>query len=180
MKFHSFFKMLSLFAVALLVGCAQPAKMEQMIVHPSALGGHTIKPHLSQSIVIDNVSGGQETNPLWTSEVSSEEFSKALEASLKGIGAFTLNNGRYALNAKLLSIKKPLFGFNMTVRTSVHYILTNLETKTAVFDKNINASYTATVGDAFIGTKRLQMANEGAIRENIRHFLLALTDLDLE
>ena len=180
MKQTNIFKTLSLLAVTILVGCAQPAKMEQMVVHPADLDVSTMSPLFSKAIAMDIVSGGKKTNPLWMSDVSSEDFGKALEMSLKGVGIFAIEKGRYALNAKLLSVMKPFMGFNMTVHSTVHYTLMDLETKTMVFDEDIKASYTATVGDAFSGVTRLKMANEGSIRENIHRFLLALSALSLK
>ncbi|HBN22708.1 MAG TPA: hypothetical protein DD412_05665 [Holosporales bacterium] len=180
MKIKSIFKSLSLLAVMVLAGCAQPAKMEKMVVGADDLKDYTINTAFSNAISVEPVSGGQETNPLWMSDVASKDFELALVESLKGIGSFSADNSGYALNAKLLSVKKPFMGFNMTVHSRVHYTLTDLKTKTALFDEDIEASYTATVGDAFMGIKRLQLANEGAIRENIRRFLLALSELKLQ
>ena len=180
MSFNNILKSISLFAVAVLIGCAQPAKMENMIVQATDIKGYEPNVAFSKNVALEPVTGGKETNPLWISNVASEDFEKALEASLNGMGVFTSDNGRYSLNAKLLSVKKPLMGFNMTVHSSVHYTLKDLTTKTNIYDEDVNASYTATVGDAFVGTKRLQMAIEGSVYENIRQFLKEISRIELK
>jgi hypothetical protein len=43
----------------------------------------------------------------------------------------------------------------------------------------LKASYTATMGDAFIAATRLRLATEGAARENIRLGLKKLSQLKL-
>ncbi len=180
MQIKSIFKSLTFLAVTILVGCAQPAKMEKMVVGTEDLKDYQTNTALSNAIGIEDVSGGQDTNPLWMSDVASKDFELALTESLKGVGLFSAENSRYALNAKLLSVKKPFMGFNMTVHSRVHYKLTDLKTKAALFDEDIEASYTATVGDAFMGVERLRLANEGSIKENIRRFLVVLSELKLQ
>ena len=180
MKIKYIFKSFSFLAVVALVGCAQPAKMAQMVVGPDDLKEYQINTAFSNAIAIEEVSGGQETNPLWMSDVASKDFEMALAESLKGVEMFSTENAPYTLNAKLLSVKKPFMGFNMTVHSKVHYTLTDTKNKIALFDEDIEASYTATVGDAFMGVKRLRLANEGSIKENIRRFLLVLSELRLK
>ena len=66
---------------------------------------------------------------------------------------------------------QPLIGFDMTVTSHIAYSLVRNATQEAVLQETIVAPYTATVGDAFLGVKRLQLANEGSVRENVRQFL---------
>ena len=42
----------------------------------------------------------------------------------------------------------------------------------------MNATYTAKFSDSFIAVKRLQLANEGVIRESITNFLKKLRELN--
>lgn len=42
---------------------------------------------LRNKLAIKDVTGGTETNPMWVSKVSSSDFEKALEASLKSAGS---------------------------------------------------------------------------------------------
>ena len=54
----------------------------------------------------------------------------------------------------------------MTVIVTVHYTIVDERNK-IVFDQTIVTPCTATVGDAFVGVKRVRIASEGAIRSNI-------------
>ncbi len=68
---------------------------------------------------------------------------------------------------------QPLAGFDMTVKASVKYTLTDTQTGKKVFDEFVSTSHTATMGDTVIGVQRLRLANQGAIKKNIK----ALIDL---
>ena len=72
-----------------------------------------------------------------------------------------------------------LFGIDMTVITYIRYRLTDLQTTMTIFDKTIIASYTATFSDAFLGTDRLKMANEGSGKENIKGLIEKLETLKI-
>jgi len=68
-----------------------------------------------------------------------------------------------------ISIK--IFNHRGVITMSVKYTLLNYKDKSIVFQKTIKSPYTATVGDAFAGVKRLQLANEGSTKENIYRLL---------
>ena len=74
-----------------------------------------------------------------------------------------------------MSVAQPLLGLDMTVTTHVRYTLKDTQSGSVVLDKMLVASYTATVGDAFVGAKRLRLANEGAAKENLRSLVLSLS-----
>ncbi len=167
--------------VALLAGCATPARMEQMTaqVAPSAMASADAR--LKGAIAVADVTGGKDTNPMWTSQVSSETFRQSLEASLTQAGLFSkvLSAGKYTLTADLLKLDQPLVGLNMTVGSTVRYSLIDVATKKEVYGKTLTVSYTAKMSDAFVGTERLRLANEGAIRENIKALMNDLVTLKL-
>lgn len=76
----------------ILAGCAQPAQKAAMVpgsISPAPSAG---KYHGSVSKV--SGFGGEETNPMWTSEISSEDFQAALVTSLVQAGIFS-STGRY-------------------------------------------------------------------------------------
>jgi hypothetical protein len=81
----------------------------------------------------------------------------------------------HPVDVNLLGLSQPAIGFDMTVTSHVNY---------KVFDKagqpylleTIDAPFTATMSDAFVGVKRLQMANEGSIRTSIEKFFVKLRD----
>jgi hypothetical protein len=117
------------------------------------------------------VTGGSETIPIWTSQVSLENFQIALNESLTKAG-LVIEQGSYSLNANLGALEQPLVGIGMTVRVSVDYKIKNEATGAILLDETIESAYTARRSDAFVGIKRLRLTNEGAIiRRNIKQFL---------
>lgn len=122
---------------------------------------------LHQNVVVGDVTGGQQTNPMWTSQVSSEDFAEALRQTFAAHAMLATETGEYRLEAQLVELKQPLAGLNMTVTSRVSYTLFNVETDEIVFEEIIEEEYTAQMSDAFVGVERLRLANEGSIRENI-------------
>jgi len=119
------------------------------------------------AVEVAGVTGGKDTNPLWTSQVGNEQFTEALKQSLQLHTLLAENDGRYKLVTELQEIKQPFAGFSMTVKVDVRYVLTDTQTDETLFDEVIHTEYTAAFGDALVGSKRLQLANEGAIKSNI-------------
>lgn len=151
---------------------AQPADPQKMLV--ISVERHApADPALAHGICIDDVQGGRATNPLLSSQVDSLNFRRALDLSLDDAGLLSRqdNTCRYRLTANLVELKQPWIGMNMTVAATVDYNLYVPATKQTYLRETIVRDYTATVGDAFVGVKRLQIANEGAIRENIHAFI---------
>ncbi len=157
--------------VASLGACASGARPDAMTVLPSTIqiaqptdfGHHGLK--------IANVNGGSSTNPLWTSQVSTEDFRIALEASLRGanyLGSTT--DAPLSLTASLVDLKQPFAGLDMSVTSMVRYSVTDGAGQ-LVFDDTVSAVGTARMGEAFAGVERLRLANEYSVRENIRSFI---------
>ncbi|MDQ1244964.1 MAG: hypothetical protein QG565_1305 [Campylobacterota bacterium] len=166
--------------IILLSGCAQKAQVSNMTVH---MNDQTkiANADLKESLSVKTVSGGQETSPMWTSEVDDASFKKALEESLKSAGFYSENAASsYYIIVHLLELDQPFAGFDMTVTAKVRYIIFNKKTEEKLFEESLGIPYTATVGDAFLGVKRLQLANEGAIRENIKAFIERLYSLKVD
>ena len=69
-------------AVLSLAACAMSAAPERMIVTQTASGAPFPQP-FRQATCVRNISGGEETNPMWTSKVGNAEFSQALASSLQ-------------------------------------------------------------------------------------------------
>jgi hypothetical protein len=163
-------------SVVFLAGCATPARMEQMTTAPQAGAAASVPEALRQNIAIKDVTGGQETNPMWTSQVSSAEFEKALESSLRTANLLEPNRqgGRYALSVYLDKLDQPFIGFNMTVTATVTYTLIERSTGKTTWEKKLVTPYTASFGDALLGVERLRLANEGAVRTNISELVSEL------
>jgi hypothetical protein len=156
-------------ALALLVGgCAAASNPGAMMVPVSETTIIGKDSALRQSVSLGTIGGGKETSPLWKSNISNEDFAEALRQSLAAHAMLAGEaGGAYTLTAELTEVKQPLVGFDMTVTTAVKYTLTNAKTGETVFSEVITTPYTAKMSDAFVGTKRLQLANEGSARENI-------------
>lgn len=165
------------FGMAFLAGCARSADPAAMVPNFASVG----RTH-PRSVTVA-VSGGRETNPLWTSQVSSAHFREALQASLLKFRVFSrvinAGNADYRLEANLVRLKQPLAGFDMTVTAEVAWRLTDLRTGRVVWQQTFAEPYTATVGDAFVGVNRLALANEGAIRGGIKVGIERLSKLPL-
>lgn len=172
------FKLLvSIVFAIFLTGCASGAKVENMVYADSS--NKSYDPELKQEVSVDQVVGGKETNPAWTSEISSNAFKLALTQSLKAQGLYS-NDGNYVLTADLMEVDQPLIGLDFTVTTYIKYKLTKKDTKDTVFEKVVIAPYTATVGDAFMGVERLRLANEGSGKANIKNLLSELDKIDIK
>ena len=129
------------------------------------------------------VSGGKQTNPLWTSQVSNQDFKQALEDSLLRYKSFSrvikADGADYRVEVVLQELKQPLVGFSLTVKSKVHWRLVDAKTSREIWQETIDRDFTAGVGDAFVAVRRLQLANEGAIRENIKAGLQEIGQLSL-
>lgn len=160
-----------------LAGCASGAKMENM-AYLSAGDKYKFDDALNKEVAISSVKGGEETNPLWTSEISNDAFSGAVKMSLESHGLYS-DNGKYLLEIELLKVDQPMFGLDMTVTTQVKYTLTDKTNNQVLMDETIEAAHTATVKDAFVAVTRLQLANEGSGRQNIEGLLKKLSELKI-
>jgi hypothetical protein len=178
--FSNFFIILFLSANSLaLVGCATNATVSGMTVKTF---DKTITPHqkFKSGISIQAVKGGKETNPLWTSKISNENFNAALSNSLKvaGFNIADQKSSRYILVATFKDVSEPLFGFSFDVSTTINYVLVDQSTKRILFDSDIKSKYTAKFGDALYAVKRLRLANEGSARQNISQFIETMSKTD--
>ena len=165
----------------ILSGCAAPARIDQMIAHSSPQ--QRVAPTLLRTnIAVRDVTGGKETNPMWVSNVGNSEFEQALEGSLREAGL--LANGKqlskYMLVAHLERVDQPMMGFDMTVTVGVTYSLVERATGKERPNRRISVPYTASFGEAFSGTERLRVANEGAVRANIAKLIEELFGLGAE
>jgi len=156
----------------LATGCAMPAATENMIIHPAA-SKIPVSQKYKGAMAVRDVTGGEETNPLWTSQVDNASFKEALEKSLAEIG-YNAPDGkkpRYFIDADLRSLDQPFIGLDFDVSANVVY---NVEKNGVKTKYPINAVGTASVSDAFIAVERLKIANERAIKENIKYFFTTI------
>ncbi len=165
----------SLAASVWLTGCATPASSSNMTVR--AADATTVRLQtpeaLKNNLALRDVTGGKETNPAWVSNVSSSEFERALEDSLRSVGMLSANRqaGRFQLIVHLEKLDQPFMGFDMTVTSTVAYTLVERASGKTIWQKTLAVPYTAKVSDAFVGSERLRLANEGTIRQNITRLI---------
>lgn len=167
--------LVSIFVLSL-YGCASGAKFENM-AHTESLG-IAYDDSLKNEVKVKPVQGGEETNPLWTSEISAAAFQKAVKMSLSSQGLLS-EDGRYKLKVILSKVDQPFFGLDLTVTTHVSYILVDTKTNQIIFDEVIVTPHTATFSDAAFGVKRLRLANEGAAKKNIEGLLKKLSAVNI-
>jgi hypothetical protein len=167
-----------LFTAAWLAGCSSPAQMEGMVFTPDASAVGSYDDVLQKQMQVKSVEGGEDTNPIWTSEISNEAFQAALEQSLANAGLLG-TDGRFKLSVTLTQVDQPLFGFDMTVTSKIRYALKDTLSDKIILDEVIVAPFTATVSDAFAGIKRVRIANEGSARKNIELLPQKLEELNI-
>ena len=157
-------------ALALLGACAKPASPSAMVPDVAGIGAGPALAYRG-AITVGEVSGGSKTSPLWTSQVDNPEFREALVRALMESGLGRADNGRFRLDAVLQKLEQPFAGFAMTVSATIAYRLTEAATGAVVYDKAITTPATATMDDAIDGQARLRIANERAIRANLRQLI---------
>lgn len=155
-------------ATAILTGCATPANVGGMSAVATPQQRATVTP-LRSNVAVREVSGGKDTNPLWMSQVGNSDFEQALEASLRDAGLLANGKqaGKYTLTARMEKIDQPLMGASMTVTATVNYVLVDRATGKTVLERRIALPYTAAWNAAFVGSERLRLASEGAMKTNI-------------
>jgi hypothetical protein len=156
-------------------GCAFGAKMENMAYQGDK---KTYDERLKNNVGIVSVYGGERTTPVGPPAISNEEFSRAVKKSLSEQDLLS-ENGKFQLEILIADNNRPSFGADMTVTTYVQYVLTDTNTNSMIFDEIIFTSYTVALDDAFAGTKRIRLANEGSGKMNIEKFLEKLSELTI-
>lgn len=166
-------KLFGITAIAVtLVGCAAPASHQGMTVASSDVSPLKSE-KLNQQVYVRNVTGGRDTNPAWISQVDSQSFRTALEASLSSLGyRSTSPDAKFRVDANLQDLHQPGFGLTFNVQSTVGYTVT---TESGSNNLPVTAVGTATISDAFIGAERMKIANERSIKENIKAFIARLT-----
>jgi hypothetical protein len=166
--------LISVIAIMVLVGCAAPATQQAMSISAQDIPTK-INEKLKGKLIVRTVGGGQETNPLWVSQVDAQGFKGALDKSIAvaGYKAADESSAKYRVDANLQSLDQPLMGFTFDVVSTVLYTVTG-EGQQKQFP--IAATGSASTSDAFIGLERMRIANERSIKENIKQFLLKIGD----
>jgi hypothetical protein len=157
-----------------LLGCASAAVPGAMVppVARDTIIAETSR--LRGAVAVGAVEGGRDTNPLWTSQVSNQDFAQALRQSLATHALLASGGGAYRLDAALLELRQPIGGFDLEVKATVKYRLFRRADGALVWETVIANAHNAPFRAALFANERLRLANEGAVRANIRDFLSAL------
>lgn len=158
-------------AVMALTGCATGASVNRMVYNHAP----TTRPKnvaFVHGITVNQVTGGQETNPLGEQEISNENFSAALVQSLKEANLYAdAGEAKYVLDVTLLDLQQPIVAISPTAVSQINYTLKAARTHKVVYDKTITASSTAPFNSGFIFETRVRKAIEGAAQANIKKFI---------
>lgn len=160
---------------AMLFGCAEAARRENMQI--AALSDPAgVNPALVGAACVGEVRGGEETDPLLQSEVDDAGFREALIASIRNQGLLAESDADcgYRVDANILGVGQPIAGLDMTVTAYVNYTVIDRASGDPFLLATVTTPHTAQFGDSMFGPDRLRMANEGAVRANIREFLTRL------
>ena len=159
-------------------GCAAKARASKMVPTDfEVMNKHHSTVTLSESV------GGMDTNPLWTSQISNSAFTEALSNALAKSGVFqgVIKDGDadYILDVTILKYQQPLAGIHFDVSINTKWELTNTKTLVPVWSDTFETTYRAKLSEALFASERLQKANEGSVRTNIKEGIRRLSLLSL-
>lgn len=133
--------------------------------------------HSDKVLRIGDVVGGRLGGDV--SKIDAYRFKKVLIQALSEAGIFRLSKSNdipdYVLKTFILTQKQPAMGLDMTVELYVTYTILDGSTREELWSKDVVSKYTASFFSACIGASRVNKANEGAVRENIKSLLLELS-----
>lgn len=160
-----------------LMGCATPSNFAAMSVSRNEMNMAKNQNKLfKENITLAKLTGGQKSSLV--SKVDNQGFSKAIENSLSNVGFLSSDpSAPYQLTVALEELKQPLMGLDLEVICKAKYTLYDNKQKKTVFEQTLTTPYTASFSSAFVGAERLRLANEGAVKENIKKFLMELNTL---
>jgi hypothetical protein len=163
------------FAAALcLESCAMPARSTAMAVSASPELAITAHDNDYRRLAVTSVEGGRRTRALGSSEVGNADLRSALEHSLRAAGYLADDSAAASVDVRASIVRQdrrrwpPL---TTTVTTVVRYRSVGRETGATLLDTTVEAKGSS---DAFLGIKRLRLAEEASIRANIECFLKVL------
>jgi hypothetical protein len=166
MRYGRILVVLAVFA-PLLAACATSGGMT---VSSGAVANPVAK--YRNAIAVRSVSGGQMMNVLTVPGVANEPFKAALESTLSYNGYLAQSGTpKFYLDAEIQNLDQPFIGLDFDVVADVTYKVSGAGAP-AVYP--IKAKGSATFSDSPLAVDRIRIANERAMRENLRQFLEAL------
>lgn len=158
--------------VLLAIGIAGCAKPQAMFVAQGTIANPVAK--YKGAMALRSVTGGAAINILTMPGVMDDAFKSALQSSLANAGYLASDAAaKYTLDATIDNLQQPLIGISMDVTATVTYTVTPAGGGQPV-RYPVTTQGSASFSDSPIGADRLAKANEKAMQENIRTFLLQL------
>jgi len=161
----------------ILSACASPAILQNMIVTPQDIKAYLPSPNFENAITISKVDRNKKTNSILTSKIDEKSFQNALRASLKNNGLLAAHqpSSRFDLFVNLEAFEQPLFGKEFKVTSNIKYKVVERKTKVTWYEELVSASFITPYSDSGLPVGGMRLANEGAVRENIKEFITSLS-----
>jgi hypothetical protein len=159
----------------LVAGCAPPASVTAMV--PDMPPGLSAAPPYRGAITVGSVSVGRDAGTPWTSSVGPAQVQEALVQTLAAAQLGQPANGRFRLDAQLLTLDRPYAGFAMTVTATIAYRLTDVASGAVAYDRTLRTLGTASLDDAVDNDNRLRVADQRAVRANLQQLVQELSAL---
>ncbi|MBM3712536.1 MAG: hypothetical protein FJW56_03760 [Actinobacteria bacterium] len=170
-------KILGLLIAVTVYGCSISPQLVNMIPDVSELSLYKSE----KTITIREIIGGKEGEE-WGSRISAADYLQVLQETIKQYQIFKLKydtkKSDYILDILIIKQKQPIVGLDLTVNLAVEYKLYNTKGD-VIWNEQIYTEYTARMCDSFVGASRLNIANEGAVRENVREAITKMANLKL-
>lgn len=160
--------------LVVLTGCTTGARVDRMVFDGPRF---SYPADIESNLYISSVTGGEDVDPSWSSQITTASFKQSLEQSLSTQRLLS-TDAELALDAILIAMSEPEVAMDMEVAATVRYLLVNHTTGEVVFDERIVSPYLAGIEDALLSGERLRLASEGAVLANIERFLNELTVID--
>lgn len=158
----------------MLIGC--PAQSQRMTAERTTV---PVSARFLGQVILTEVTGGKAvTMTSSISQVSNDALREALERSLQQAGYLSPRPDAASIMLKVgvVDVENPhQTSLTIKVVTIIRYRLADKGGGKPLFDELITASYTRTLSDDLVGMKRLQHADECAVRNNIGAFLAKLS-----
>jgi hypothetical protein len=156
-----------IFIAPCLAACATP---QAMTVDSGAIS--VAVPKFRNAIAVRSVTGGHVMNALTVMGVANEPLKAALESSLAANGYLARSGTpKFYVDAEIVNLDQPLIGLDLDVTAEITYRVSGAGLATTY---PIKTTARATFSDSPLAADRMRVANERAMQQNIRQFLLAL------
>ena len=167
---------LTLLFLFILTGCVPPLPPGDMMPMTSVYTDIPANAALDRSVRLGTVTVPQEAENSSIAPLKAEVFREAIQNALltSNMSVRADSVEKFTLDAQMIELGIPMFGFSMDANSKVNYQLTRVKDGKVVFNEIVTMPYTAPFSEAFDGNQRSRIATSKAIRENITHMLRLL------